>query len=247
MNEYCSLDEVGKQAFIEEHKDEYRKHLEDKMRHGDYNKKQHHMKVKVEGFTGKIVIPEITEDVDMKAVHEDLKTKITVKLSEAAAAAENAGLDVMKGSIGIAVNENDVKSVVWILVAMNIDSSESETMSSTMFVVDAVDLTNTAQMTKEYDHSMKDKEYAHDKKQGNYNENTLSNPEQIENKIVKIEEKFSKVGTGNATTDDLKYQFLDLLKQLQTAIAEGNDAQADSLRDQLNDLRSQMGDMKKFR
>ena len=29
MNEYCSLDEAGKQAFIEEHKDEYKKHSEE--------------------------------------------------------------------------------------------------------------------------------------------------------------------------------------------------------------------------
>ena len=159
----------------------------------------------------------------------------------------------MKGSIGMAVNENDVKSVAWILVAMNMDSSESETMSSTMFVVDAADVTNTAQMTKEYDHSMmmaedKDKGYSHDKQQGDYYEKTLSNPEQIENKIAKIEEKLSEgETTGNTTNDDLKSQFLDVLKQLQTVIADGNDAQADSLRDQLNDLRSQMGDMKKFR
>ena len=247
MNKYCSLDEAGKQAFIAEHKDQYRKHSEDKMRHGDYNKKQHHMTIEVEGFTGKIIVPEITEETDMKAVHDSLKSQVSVKFSEAAAAAEDAGLDVMKGSIGMAVNENDIKSVAWILVAMNMDSLESETMNATMFVVDAADLTNTAQMTKEYDHSMKDKRYSHDKKQGDYNEKTLSDPEQIENKIAKIEEKLSKGETGNTATDDLKSQFLDLLKQLQTAIADGNDAQADSLRDQLNDLRSQMGDMKKFR
>ena len=69
MNEYCSLDETGKQAFIEEHRDEYKKHSEDKMmRHeGDYNKKQHHMKIKVEGFTGTITVPEMTENTDMKS------------------------------------------------------------------------------------------------------------------------------------------------------------------------------------
>ena len=219
------------------------------MRHdgGDYNKKQHHMKVKVEGFTGAITIPEMTEETDMKAVHEDLKSKVTVKLSEAAAAAEDAGLDVMKGFIGMAVNENGDKFVVWILDEMNMDHSESDTMSATIFIVDAADITNTAQTTKEYDHSMtnsKDNRYSHD---GNY-EKTLSDPEQIENKIAKIEKKLSEgETTGNVTNDDLKSQFLDLLKQLKTAIVEGNDAQADSLRDQLNDLRSQMGDTKKFR
>ena len=249
MNEYCSLDDAGKQTFIEEHRDEYRKHSEDKkMRYdgGDYNKKQHHMKVKVEGFTGAITIPKMTEETDMKTVHEDLKSKITVKLSEAASAAEDAGLDVMKGNIGMAVNENGDKFIVWMLAEMNMDASESDTISATIFVVDAADVTNTAQTTKEHNHSMisKDKRYSHDR---NY-EKTLSDPEQIENKIAKIEKKlFEGETTENVTNDDLKSQFLDLLKQLQTAIAEGNDAQADSLRDQLNDLRSQMGDMKKFR
>ena len=107
-----------------------------------------------------------------------------------------------------------------------------------------VDVINTAHVTKEFDHSMKmaedkDKKYSHDKQQGNYEE-TLSDPEQIENKIAKIENKLSEGGTGNATTDDLKPQFLEILKQLQNTIADGDDAQADSLREQLSDLRSQM-------
>ena len=244
MNEYCSLDEAGKQAFIEEHRDEYRKHSEDKMRH---DSKKHHMTIKVEGFTGTITIPEMTEETYMKAVHEELKTQVTVKFSEAAALAEDAGLDVMKGSIGMAVNENGDKFVVWTLAEMNVES-ESETMNTTMFVVDAADAINTTQVTKEFDHSMmmaegKDKRYSHDKQQGNY-EKTLSDPEQIENKIAKIEEKLSDGGTGNVATDDLKSQFLETLRQLQNAIADGDDAQADSLREQLTDLRSQMTDMK---
>ena len=247
MNEYCSLDEVGKQAFIEEHRDEYKKHSEDKMRH---DSKKHHMTIKVEGFTGAIAIPEMTEKTDMKAVYEELKSQVSVKFSEAAALAEDAGLDVMKGSISMAVNENGEKFVVWMLAEMNMDDSESDTMSTTVFVVDAANATNTAQTTKEYDHSKmmaedKDKRYSHDKQQqgGNYEE-TLSDPEQIENKIAKIEEKLSDGGTGNVAKDDLKSQFLEILKQLQTAITDGDDAQADSLRAQLNDLRSQMTEMK---
>ena len=219
----------------------------------DHSKKKmnkgHHMAVEVEGFTGSIIIPEMSEETDKKADHEALKEQVTVKLSEAAAAAENAGLDVIKGSIGMAVNESGDKYVVWTLAEMNRDS-ESETMSATIFVVDAADVTNTAQVTKEFDRSMfmtegKDKRYSYDK-EGDY-ENTLSDPEQIEDKIAKIEEKLSEGGTGNVETDDLKSQFLDVLKQLQTAIADGDDAQADSLRERLNDLRSQMTDMKRHR
>lgn len=247
MNEYCSLDEIGKQAFIEEHKDEYKKHSEDKMRN-DSKKDHHHMKIKVEGFTGAIPIPEMTEQTDMKALHEELKSQVSVKFSEAAVLAEEAGLEVMKGSIGMAVNENGDKFVVWMLAEMNMES-DSDDMSKTVFVVDAADATNTAQVTKEYDHSKmmvegKDKRYSHDKQQRDNYEETLSDPEQIENKIAKIEEKLSNGGTGNVAKDDLKSQFLETLKQLQNAIADGDDAQADSLREQLNDLRSQMTEMK---
>ncbi|MDH3361564.1 MAG: hypothetical protein OEL56_04105 [Nitrosopumilus sp.] len=246
MNEYCSLDEAGKQAFIEEYSNEYKKHSEDKMK---YDSKKHHMTIKVKGFTGAIPIPEMTKETDMKAVHEDLKSKVTVKFSEAASLAEDAGLDVMKGSIGIAVNENGDKFVVWTLVEINMES-KSETMSTTVFVVDAADATNTTQVTKEFDHSMmmaegRDNRYSHDKQQegGNY-EKTLSDPAQIENKIAKIEKKLSDQGTGNVAKDNLKSQFLEILKQLQNAIADGDDVQADSLREQLNDLRSQMTEIK---
>jgi len=192
MNEYCLLDETGKQAFIEEHRDEYKKHSEDKMRHD--SKKQHHMTIKVEGFTGAIPIPEMTEETDMKAVHEDLKSKVSVKFSEAVILAEEKGLDVMNGSIGMAVNEDGDRFVVWVLAEMNMDDSESDAMSTTVFVVDAADATNTVQTTKEFDHSKmmmaegKDKRYSHDKQQqqvDNYEE-TLSDSEQIENKIAKI-------------------------------------------------------------
>ena len=240
MNEYCSLDDEGRQAFIEEHKEQYKKHHADKT--GDKHKKHHHMIVKVDGFTGAIMVPDMSEVEDKMAVHKELKDQVTVKLSEAAATAEDAGLDVMKGSIGMAVNEDGVKSVAWILVSMNIDDSDK--MSKTIFVVDAADVTNTAQTTKEYDHSMKDdNRYQHETK--GY-ANTLSDPEKIENKITKIEQKLA-TGTGNADVDAAKAQFLDLLKQLQEAVANGDDVQADSLREQLKDIRNQMIDLKKFR
>jgi len=236
MNEYCSLDEEGRQAFIEEHKVQYNKH-------------HHHMIVIVEGFTGKILIPDMSEVEDKKAVHQKLKEQVTVKLSEASSVAEKnlTGLDVMKGSIGMAVNEDGVKSVAWILVAMDMNDTDSDKRSKTIFVVDAADVNNIAQTTKEYEHSEmsmkhKDKKYSHDK----VYENKLSDTEKIQDKIAKIEEKIA-TGTGNADVDAAKAQFLDLLKQLQTAISEGNDVKADSLREQLKDIRNQMIDLKKFR
>ena len=167
---------------------------------------------------------------------------------------ERAPVSIPDSSLANPNNEDGDKFVVWMLSEMNMDdSSESETVSTTIFVVDAADATKTTQVTKEFDHSKmmakedKDKRYSHDKQQqygGTNYENTLSDPEQIKNKIAKIEDKLSDGGTGNVATDDLKSQFLDVLKQLQNAIADGDDAQADSLRAQLNDLRSQMTEMK---
>ena len=103
------------------------------------------MITQVDGFVGSISVP---EDMD-KESHKDLKDQVTVSLSEAA-----QGLDVMKGSIGIAVNENGEKFVVWKLVSMDKDE-ESDTISATITIVDAADATNKATVAKEFDHSMK--------------------------------------------------------------------------------------------
>ena len=201
-----------------------------------------HMAITVEGFTGSIIVPDMSEVDDKKTAHEALKGQVTVKLSEAAAAAENAGLDVMKASIGMAINENDERYVVWTLTEMNKDS-ESETMSKTIFVIDAADVTNTAQVTKEFDHSMMaEKRQSH----GKDYKNTLFDPEKIEGKIAKIEQKINE-GNLSSEQSENKIQYVFLLRQLQTAIAEDNNAQVDSLREQLQEIRNQMIDLKKFR
>ena len=238
MNEYCSLDEAGKQAFIEEHKEQYMKHHADKM--GDKYNKHHQIMVKVEGFVGAIPVPDMSEVEDKKAVYEELKSQVAVKLSEAAAAAEDAGLDITKGELGKAVNENGKKFIVWKLIEKNKDA-DSDTVTKTILVIDAADITNTAIVTKEYDHSMKDDRYSNKD-----HKNTLSDPDKIENKIAKIEQKINE---GNLSPEQAenKVQFVYLLRQLQTAISEGNDAEADSLREQLQELRNQMIDLKKFK
>ena len=127
------------------------------MGEGDYKhaKKMHKgpIKVLVEGFTGSIPIPDMSTVENKRETLESLREQVTVRLSEVATAAENAGLDVMKGSIGIAVNENDEKYLVWVLVEKNKDPS-SQTATVTKFVVDAGDLSNTAQVTKEHDYSV---------------------------------------------------------------------------------------------
>ena len=191
-----------------------------------------HMAIEVEGFVGSIPVP---EQMDRES-HKALRDQVTVSLSEAA-----QGLDVMKGGIGIAVNENGKKFVVWKLVSMDI-SDESETMTKTIHVVDAGDASNTVTVTKEFDPSMKDR------KHGKYGKNgaKFSDPERLDKKIQKLEQKLNE-GTGNTELDQQKLEFLNLLRQLQTAIADSDEAQADSLREQLKELRNQMIDLKRFK
>ena len=104
-----------------------------------------HMIIHVDNFVGSI---QISEDMD-KESHKALKEQVTVSLSEA-----SQGLDVMKGSLGIAVNEDGEKFVVWKLVSMD-KNENSETISATIHVVDAANAANKVTVTKEFDHSMK--------------------------------------------------------------------------------------------
>jgi len=103
------------------------------------------MVTKVDGFVGSITIP---EDMTVES-HKALKDQVTVLLSEAA-----QGLDVMKASLGIAVNEKGEKFLVWKLVSIDKDEN-SDIITATINVVDAADPTNKATVTKEFDHSMK--------------------------------------------------------------------------------------------
>lgn len=107
------------------------------------HKKSHHS-VQVEGFVGSI---SITDDSDKASLRE----QVTVSLSEAA-----DGLDVKRASLGVAINENGDKYLVWKLVNVDRDS-ESETATITIYVVDAADAENTTTVTKEFDSSIKDK------------------------------------------------------------------------------------------
>lgn len=215
-------------------------------RDGDYNhaKMAHkgHMAMTVEGFTGSIPVSDMSNMEDKKAAYEELKSQVTVRLSEAAAAAEDAGLDVSKAELTKVVNENEEKFIVWKLVEKN-QNSDSDMVTKTIFVVDAGDIANTTTVTKEYDSSMKD-ENRHS--YGKDHTNTLSDPEKIEDKIAKIEQKINE-GNLSPEQSETKVQFVYLLRQLQTAVSDGNDAQADSLREQLQELRNQMIDLKKFR
>ncbi|MCA9820671.1 MAG: hypothetical protein KC440_08080, partial [Nitrosarchaeum sp.] len=53
MNEYCVMDDSERQAFVDQHQDQYKMHHNDMMK-----KPKHHMMLKVDGFTGKITLPD---------------------------------------------------------------------------------------------------------------------------------------------------------------------------------------------
>ena len=197
--------------------------------HGDYKhaKKMHngHIKVMVDGFTGSIPVPDMSEVEDKREVYESLKEQVTVKLSEAAIAAEDTGLDVMKGSIGIAINENDEKYVVWLLAEKNRDQS-SQTATATIFVVDAADLTNTAQVTKEFDHSRSDADATN-----------------FANKSERLQQKFSEP-TGDPEVDALRAEFVEKIQELRDASSDGNNEQAQQIREDLKSLKAQLIEMR---
>lgn len=206
-----------------------------------YSKKGHHghKAILVEGFVGTIPIPEEKNE----ETHELLKSQVTVSLGQAVDVAESNGFtDAMKASIGIAKDGEGNKYVVWTIASMDKDS-ESETMTANIFVVDAGDAANFTQVTKTFDHSKME-----GKMHSNYGADgaKFSDPERLENKIQKIEQKINE-GAGDSESDQRKVEFIYLLRQLQTAITNGDDAQADSLREQLKELRNQMIDLKKFK
>lgn len=102
----------------------------------------------VEGFTGTIQIP---DDVDREAM-KNLKDQISVSLVDAATTAENAGVsDVVKANIGMVQNENGDKFVAWILGGITV---EDENVTRNIFVVDAGDSGNTAQVENQFDPTM---------------------------------------------------------------------------------------------
>ncbi len=183
---------------------------------GEKDQKQGHRAILVEGFTGTIQIPEEMT----KETHGELKNQITVSLGQAVSVAESNGVtDAMKAGIGIAKNGEGTKYVVWTIASMNKDT-ESETMTTKIFVVDAGDATNFTTVTKTFDHSeMKGKMYG-DKME----------------KYEKFQQKLSEP-TGNADVDAARAHFLDLTQQLRDAIKNGDTETVQSLKKQLEEIR----------
>ena len=191
---------------------------EDDKRFAQQNGKKR-MPIQVEGFEGSI---QITEDSD----RQKIKSQITVSLSDAA-----DGLDVYKAHLGVVVNENDDKFLVWILVNVEKDT-ESDTAVTTIHIVDAGDLSNTTTITKEIDHSERTRD----------GERTRSG-DGMANKIERLEERFSEP-TGNDELDDMQTQFLEKIQELKEAHEEGDSDKVQELRQELKGLRELFIDLR---
>jgi hypothetical protein len=162
--------------------------------------------IQVEGFEGTI---QIAEDIDKKT----LKDKITVSLSEA-----SAGLDVQKASLGVVVNENGEKYLVWKLVSINKDS-ETGIATASINIVDAGDVGNTASVTKEFDKSSHHDKWTHYKgMKGQFADMT---PEEREAKFAQFKDMkkaFASISEDDRTTimshfKDMKRQHADLTEE----------------------------------
>ena len=164
-------------------------------------------------FVGSI---QISEGLDKQA----LRDQVSVSLSEAA-----DGLDVLGGHVGVAVNENGEKYLVWALKSVERDS-DSEAVTATIYVVDAGDATNTTSMTKEFDRSHK-----------------------IEKKIDKISNKIERLSqsSGDADIDAARAAFVEKFQEIKEALESGDSERASELRDELKDLRSELGNIKSYR
>lgn len=177
--------------------------------------KKHHKQVEVTDFVGAI---QITEDAN----RQELEEQITVTLSEAAASYP----DAKKAKLGVAINENGDKFVVWIVIERDFDT-ETQTGIKYLHVLDAADSSNTTTVTKEID-----------------------NTEKIQKKIDRIDQKINKItekletSSDNPERDVLKAEFLGILTQIRDALTDGNLDVAKDLRDQLRDLRAQLKDMR---
>ena len=185
---------------------------------GQKNHKMHKV-IEVDGFVGSI---QITDDSDRQV----LRDQVSVSLSEAA-----DGLDVLGGHIGVAVNENGDKYLVWTLKSIEKDS-ESETATAIIYVVDAGDADNTATITKEFDRSKLDGKFNHD-------------GDKRAKMMEKIQQKLSEP-TGDADVDAVRATFVEKLQELKAALESGDSERASELREELKDLRSELGNIKSF-
>ena len=189
--------------------------------HGSSKMMGHHA-VTVEGFSGEIALPlEMTSDT-----HMEIKNSLTVSLSDAVSIAESNGLtDAMNAHIVIVKDENGNKYLAWIISSMGMhDDSDS---SAKFFVVDAGNSSNYVEISNPH---MMHKEKMHD----------------VKSKMEKPAEKMEKhAEKSNGKFSDFRKQFYDLIQQLRDAYKNGDSDAAQSIKEQLNELRQSIIDSKR--
>jgi len=169
-----------------------------------------HWAIQVEGFEGSIPI---TEDSDRTTLKEQ-----AIPLSEAAADYPN----VKKAKLGKAINENGDKFLVWKLVDFS-RNSESGTAKMTIYIVDAGDAKNTAEITKEFDKSSHHDKWTHYK--GMKDKFADMTPEEREAKFAQykeMKEAFTSLSEDDQTAlkshfKDMKGHFADLTEEEKAA------------------------------
>jgi len=180
-----------------------------------HNDGKKHMSIQVEGFVGSI---QITED----SSRQELKSQVTVSLSEAA-----DGLDVYKAHLGVVVNQNDDKFLVWILANFE-KNEESGIVTATIYIVDAADSDNTAEISREIDRSQDDRKHS---------------LRGLANNLEKLEEKFSEP-TGDEELDNLGSHIVAKIGELKESHEQEDSEKVQELRQELKDLMQQFKELR---
>ena len=185
-----------------------------------------HWAIPVPGFEGKIPIP---EEMDREA-HKTLKEKVTVSLSDAAADYPN----VKKAKLGMAVNEDGEKFLVWKLVEFKRDA-ESETGTMTIHIVDAGNADNAATITKDFDKASHHDKWSHYKgMKGHYADMT---PEEREAKFAQHKEMraaFDSLSEEDQTA--LKSYWYDMKKDFADMTEEERKTKHAELKEQMQEF-----------
>jgi len=160
-----------------------------------------HWTIQVGDFVGSIPI---TEDVD--------KELATVSQEEA-----SEGLDVHKAALGVAVNEEGNKFLVWKLVSINEDSE-----SATIYIVDAGDADNTTSVTKEFDKYRYGDKSHYKMYSSQYSEPTTEEKEAMMAQYAEMKEAFSALSEEDQETlmnyfKEMKSEYAELSEEEKTA------------------------------
>jgi len=186
--------------------------------------------VTVDGFVGTIPIPEtMTKDL-----HDSLKSQVSVTLSQAISEAETKGFtNADRAGLGVVQNQDGNRYLAWIITSTERDATTG-VITTNIFVVDPSLPIHSDKATITFDPStMKDKmqssTFDHFKKWDKMSGDNTARFEQFK-------QKFSQP-TGDPTVDAARAHFLDLMQQLHDAIQNGDNATAQDIKKQLDDLR----------